>query len=540
MTVPVYPSNLPGLGFGFHKKPRFDVRLAVHATGRETRARKYQRPLFDFELTYDGLSANLTAADNYGGLGAQSYQTLAGFFLQMQGQFTPFLFIDPTDNAVVAQPLGVGDGTTTAFTFVRPIGPYLGPVDAVTTVTGIFLNGAHQLAGWVMSAVNVLNFNTPPAPGVVVTASFTYGYAVRFADDVEDFEEFMARLMAVKAIRLQGVRDPLPIIAQHRITYIIDDPTITSFVIPAAAINVDKLEGYGGGAGAGTGSNYFGGLNGGEGGGAYAVNPNPPVKAGDTLSIIIGVGGAGGTTLGADGTNTEVRTAPAGGVLLLVAAAGGGTVNHGNGPNAGGLASNCFPLAGAQSGGNGGVAGARQVFGAAGSGGGGGGAAGPQSPGRKGADGVSVEGTQTPGCGGGAAAGGMDASGQIGGAGPTGSPGGGTGGGAGSNGSGGGGGDVIDSAHGGDGGDGGRGSGVTGVGVGASSSSGGPGGGGGSGSGSGVVTEVGATFGGAGGDGGKWGGGGAGGGCGAGAGANGPGGAGAGGALIITLTIATT
>ena len=73
--VPIFPGNLPGLGWSFHKKPRFDVRLAAHATGRETRARKYQRPLFDFELTYDGLDANATAADNYGGLGAQSFQT---------------------------------------------------------------------------------------------------------------------------------------------------------------------------------------------------------------------------------------------------------------------------------------------------------------------------------------------------------------------------------------------------------------------------------------------------------------------------------
>jgi hypothetical protein len=537
VTVPVYPNNLPGLGFSFHKKPRFDVRLAAHATGRETRARKYQRPLFDFELTYDGLDA--TTTNIYGGLGAQSFQTLAGFFLQMQGRFAPFLFIDPTDNAVVGQALGTGDGSTTDFPFVRSIGGYVGPVDAVTIVTGVFLNGVRQLSGWSLSAVNVLTFNAAPAAGVVVTASFAYGYAVRFSDDVEDFEEFMSMLMAVKTVKLQGVRDLLPIIAQQRIVYIIDDPTITSWTVPVGTINVEKIEGIGGGAGAGTGSNFFGGLNGGEGGGAYAIAPNPSVNAGDTLAITVGRGGAGGTTLGADGANTTVALAGAGHPFILVAAAGGGDVNHGNGSGAGGLASNCFPLAGAQSGGNGGLPGARQVYGACGGGGGGGGAAGPLGPGQKGADGVSVTNQMSVGSGGGAAAGGMPGSGQNGGHGPTGSPGGGPGAG-GTNGSGGGGGPIIDGSTGGPGGDGGTGVSFLGVGIGGSSSSGGPGGGGGSGSGSGLVSETVPAFGGAGGDGAKWGGGGAGGGSGPPAGTSGPGGAGGGGAVIITLTVATT
>ena len=421
MTVPIYPNNLPGLGFSFHKKPRFDVRLAAHATGRETRARKYQRPLFDFELTYDGLDANAVATDNYGGLGEQSFQTLAGFFLQMQGQFAPFLFIDPTDNAVTGQALGTGDGSTVDFPFVRAIGGWVGPVDAVTTVTGIFLNSVRQLTGWVLSAVNVLTFDTAPAAGVVVTASFAYGYACRFSDDVEDFEEFMAMLMAAKTIKLQGVRDPLPIIAQHRIVYIIDDPTITSFTVPDGTINVDKIEGM-------RRRRRHDDWGGSTATRAAALTDRPnPSSSGAVRSVVAVAALAAATS-------------------IMATAAG-----------AGGLASNCFPLAGAQSGGNGGLAGPRQVYGACGAGGGGGGAGGPLGPGQNGADGVSVAGEMSAGQGGGAAAGGMPGSGQNGGAGPTGSPGGGFGGGAGTNGSGGGGGAIIDGSTGGPGGDGGTG-----------------------------------------------------------------------------------
>ena len=42
----------------------------------------------------------MTATGDYGALGAQSMQTLAGFFLQCQGKANPFVYVDPTDNTV--------------------------------------------------------------------------------------------------------------------------------------------------------------------------------------------------------------------------------------------------------------------------------------------------------------------------------------------------------------------------------------------------------------------------------------------------------
>ena len=93
MTLPVFPS-LPGQGIAVKKTPRFDTRVAMHASGREGRARSFLNPLWDFELVFEGLASDDTT---YVGLGEQTMQTLAAFFMACQGQALPFLYLDPTD-----------------------------------------------------------------------------------------------------------------------------------------------------------------------------------------------------------------------------------------------------------------------------------------------------------------------------------------------------------------------------------------------------------------------------------------------------------
>ena len=39
-----------------------------------------------------------------------------GFFLTTQGQLNTFLYVDPTDNSVGGQVIGIGDGSTVTFT----------------------------------------------------------------------------------------------------------------------------------------------------------------------------------------------------------------------------------------------------------------------------------------------------------------------------------------------------------------------------------------------------------------------------------------
>ena len=300
MSVPVFPS-LVGQGWSVHKKPRFDTRLAEHASGREARASKYEHPLFDFELTFDGLDA--TSAGTYGALGPQSFQTLAGFFDQVLGRATPFLYVDPTDNAVVGQLIAIGDGSTKAFTFIRPIGGYTFPVDVVTKVTALYLDSVVTTA-WNMTGANVVTFDVAPRAGAFIRADFAYAYAVRFSDDVEDFEEFMALLMACKTVQLQSVRDLMPVVARHRVVIFLFDTTLTQFVVPHDFNPHDNLiEAWGAGGGGDIGGGWLAG--GGGGGGAYGFYPNCPLTPGQVVPVTIGKGGGPGTGTGAPGGATS-------------------------------------------------------------------------------------------------------------------------------------------------------------------------------------------------------------------------------------------
>ena len=124
-TPPMFPT-LAGQGWSVHKKPTFASIVASHVSGREVRGALYANPIWNFELTFDGLDG--AASAEYGGLGAQSLQSLMGLFLQCQGQFGAFLFYDPSDYAVAAQLFGTGDGTTTTFQLQRTLGGFSEPV----------------------------------------------------------------------------------------------------------------------------------------------------------------------------------------------------------------------------------------------------------------------------------------------------------------------------------------------------------------------------------------------------------------------------
>jgi hypothetical protein len=93
-TPPTFPT-LAGQGWSVHKKPAFSTLVASHVSGREVRDLLYANPIWNFELTFDGLDGSTTG--QYPGLGSQSYQALLGLYLQMQGQFGQFVFYDPTD-----------------------------------------------------------------------------------------------------------------------------------------------------------------------------------------------------------------------------------------------------------------------------------------------------------------------------------------------------------------------------------------------------------------------------------------------------------
>jgi len=168
MTLPVFPV-LAGQGWSVHKKPTFSTLVASHVSGREVRDGQYVNPIWQYELSFDGLDSTNSF---YPGLGGNSLQSLMGLFLQCQGRFGAFLYFDPTDYFVLNQTIGIATGSNTIFQLVRTLGAFTEAIVAPlvpATPTILSLPGAPQYAAnnlvpwsqdvtkapWALSGVNV-------------------------------------------------------------------------------------------------------------------------------------------------------------------------------------------------------------------------------------------------------------------------------------------------------------------------------------------------------------------------------------------------
>lgn len=199
---------LPGLGWSVTKTPRFAGRVQNAISGRELRVLDQVNPIWTWTLTYSLLRDRWDSRGGAGpGVGYDELRMLAGFFLQQQGTFRPFLFEDPTDNSVIEQIVGTGDGSVRVFQLVRSMGGFDEPITAPDVVTAIRCNGTRQdLAGYTIdSETGLVTFVTAPTAGQVITADFTYRFRVRFAQDSAEFENFMYQLWQLKQIKLQSV-----------------------------------------------------------------------------------------------------------------------------------------------------------------------------------------------------------------------------------------------------------------------------------------------------------------------------------------------
>ncbi|MDE1149722.1 MAG: DUF2460 domain-containing protein [Azospirillaceae bacterium] len=187
----IYPT-LPGIAFDCTKKPTWSTDIQKAKSGRETRIRWQSRPRWEFTLVYEFLRD--TAAAN-------ELQTLLGFYNQVSGAYQAFLFVDPDDNTAVGQTLGVGDGTSKAWTMIRTAGGAVETVGAVTALTAVYINGVVTTA-YSLSGVTI-TFNNPPADGAVLSADFTYAFVCRFqADDDMEVLKFAKQLWEAKTVNL--------------------------------------------------------------------------------------------------------------------------------------------------------------------------------------------------------------------------------------------------------------------------------------------------------------------------------------------------
>jgi hypothetical protein len=204
LLAPVGFPVLPGLGWSVHRRPNWRTIIFPHMSGAEVRTPLWPYPLWEFELTIDGLTASAT---QFNSLGANSLQTMLGFYLQQSGQLGAFLFRDPEFNYQPGSQIGTADGNTTDFPFMRSVGgAYWEPVSWVTGTPIVYLNGVAQATGYSLMRPNLLHFWTPPAAGAAITADVSYYFLCRFIDDSEDFQQQMINLWDLKAIKFRQLR----------------------------------------------------------------------------------------------------------------------------------------------------------------------------------------------------------------------------------------------------------------------------------------------------------------------------------------------
>ncbi|MDE3017312.1 MAG: DUF2460 domain-containing protein, partial [Pseudomonadota bacterium] len=191
----------PGLAWSVHVSPKFKTRVAGHVSGREIRTAWQQYAIYDLTLSFDVLRGDAT----------QEIQTLMGFFLARQGQYDTFLLDlgavtrNSADSYVTLGAQGTGDGVTTVFPLMRTVGEASEPVGYVFSadLADVYVAGVLQdPTSYTFTSPNTLTFNTAPAYGSQITATFRYYFVCRFAADAQNFEEFMANLWTLHELKL--------------------------------------------------------------------------------------------------------------------------------------------------------------------------------------------------------------------------------------------------------------------------------------------------------------------------------------------------
>jgi uncharacterized protein (TIGR02217 family) len=207
-TPPVPPTpdayatfpTLATLEWSTHVKPRFATEVAAKVSGRSARSLRYAAALYDVELGYDVLRSDAAFSE---------LQTIADFFGAMRGQAAPFWLAPPSLADIVGQPIGLGDGVTATFPLTRGFGAYSEPVAGTSGVAAVYVNGvavSPSLYAVSSGYLPAITFTTPPASGATIFADFGLLWLCRFAEDIVDFEEFMATLFTLGVVKLQTVR----------------------------------------------------------------------------------------------------------------------------------------------------------------------------------------------------------------------------------------------------------------------------------------------------------------------------------------------
>ncbi|HEX7856708.1 MAG TPA: DUF2460 domain-containing protein [Sphingobium sp.] len=188
--------------------PSFSTQTVETYSGREQRSSDWA----DARMRFDAGPGVRSEAD---------LAALIAFFRARRGAARGFRFTDPYDHdsadwgeavSPLDQRIGVGDGTETRFALVKYYGAGDDPQERRITrpVAGsvrVALNGVEAGEGWQLGALGEVQFETPPADGVIVTAGFAFDVPVRFEEDGLDINADTYAAGEVGSVPLVEIRE---------------------------------------------------------------------------------------------------------------------------------------------------------------------------------------------------------------------------------------------------------------------------------------------------------------------------------------------
>lgn len=207
MSDVLFP-ELPGLEWDLTKTPMFNTKIMQSVNGRELRASYQAVPKYQISMSFAFLRESK---------GRNELQQLEGFFLGRRGSFDSFLFKMPEDNEF--QCTFVGDGVQTSFQLYKQINTTQIPLqhtqaeqsedplmwsENASKPMWSDPDGQMWLVQFGITKNGLLQMPIPLAVGESITITGTYYYRCRFADDEQQYTNFMSNLWKAGKVEMVG------------------------------------------------------------------------------------------------------------------------------------------------------------------------------------------------------------------------------------------------------------------------------------------------------------------------------------------------
>ena len=211
MSDELFP-ELPGLEWESTKTPIFNTRIMESANGRELRASYQAVPKYKISMSFAFLRESN---------GKSELQQLESFFLERRGAFDSFFLKMPEDNQYTCT--YDGDGSTTSYQLYKQMHTSQIPLahtkaETVFEIEPTFWNEDDEQQFWSdddddlfwddttaqITKSGIVTLSNPLKQGHQFDVKGTYYYRCRFADDEQQYTNFMSKLWNAKKVEMIG------------------------------------------------------------------------------------------------------------------------------------------------------------------------------------------------------------------------------------------------------------------------------------------------------------------------------------------------